>query len=144
MTVIVWDGKVLAADRKSVFGSTPMRARKVFLVVAPNGRIALVGYSGSAPFVAAHLAWLRGGERPTFTHPEFKWSVLLIDDARNVWWRGESADYWERQLCRRAVIGSGSDYALGAMAHGADAVAAVRIASKLDIQCGMGVDVVRF
>ena len=39
---------------------------------------------------------------------------------------------------------NGADYALGAMMHGADALKAVRIASRLDNSCGFGVDVVRF
>ena len=37
-----------------------------------------------------------------------------------------------------------ADYALGAMHAGVDARRAVRIASRLDIESGMGVDVVRF
>ena len=144
MTVVVWDGKVLAGDRKSVLGGTPMRTRKVFRVIAPNKRVALIGYSGSNAFVRAHLAWLNGGDRPTFTHEKFDWAVMLVDDERKIWFRSWTADYWDRFLCRRWAIGAGCDYALGAMDQGADAVEAVRAASRLDIGCGLGVDVVRF
>lgn len=42
------------------------------------------------------------------------------------------------------AIGSGRGEALGAMAMGADARRAVEIASRLNVGCGLGVDVIRF
>jgi ATP-dependent protease HslVU (ClpYQ) peptidase subunit len=39
-----------------------------------------------------------------------------------------------------AAWGSGRDFALGALAKGADAIEAVRIASRFCTSCGMGID----
>jgi ATP-dependent protease HslVU (ClpYQ) peptidase subunit len=39
------------------------------------------------------------------------------------------------------AIGSGADYAMGAMAVGADAKRAVEVTSDLYCRCGLGVDV---
>ncbi len=144
MTTIAWDGRELAGDRMATIGGTPIPYRKVFRVTAPNGRRALVGYSGSGAFVGAHLNWLRGGERPAFAHERFNWGVLLIDDAGIVWHRCAWADYWERLRVRNWALGSGADYALAAMALGRSAREAVRLAHRLDHQTGLGVDVVCF
>lgn len=112
MTVIAWDGKVLAADRMSHIGGTPLPPmRKIHRLVAPNGKQAL----------------------------------MLIEQPRWVWYRSDNANRWDLLgACSGWAIGSGCDYALGAMEAGATAQEAVRIASRLDNQCGMGVDVVRF
>lgn len=146
MTCVAWDGEQLAGDRLGIWSGMRTRCRKVFRVIAPNGRIALVGYSGTMAFVRAHLHWLAGGERPTFTGPEFRWSVMMIDDRRNVWLRGDNADYWDKMMGpgERLAIGSGADFALASMLLGKSAPDAVRIASRLDHGTGGGVDVVRF
>ena len=144
MTCIAWDGRELVADRQCTIGGTPIPFRKVYRVRAPNRRVALVGYCGTAAFVRAHLHWLAGGERPEFRHERFRWSVLMIDDERRVWRRDEDADFWEEMLVRYWALGSGAEYALGVMAAGHSAREAIRIASKLDNQTGLGMNVVRF
>lgn len=144
MTCIAWDGRLLAGDRLCRFGQTPTTHRKVYRVQAPCGRRALVGYSGNMAFIKAHLHWLHGGERPDFTHGDFNWTVLMVDDRRQLYIRTTCSDYWERLGIKRFAIGSGADFAMGAMECGVNAVEAVRIASRLDIGCGRGVDAVSF
>lgn len=146
MTTIAWDGHTLAGDRRVAYGDTPMVTSfpKVRRVVAPNKRVALIGFSGSAAFASAFLAWLKGGERPSF-RVDNSWTVMLIDDRKGVWVRSSTSDAWE--LVGRRVnwaIGSGCDYALGAMHVGADAARAVRAAAGLDVNTGFGVDKVCF
>lgn len=121
-----------------------MPYRKVFRVMAPNRRRALVGYCGSGAFIAAHLHWLRGGERPAFTHARFEWQVLMVDDSFRVWSRCDDADYWDPRTLPRWAVGSGADLAIGAMACGKTAREAVRIACRYDFKSGLGVDVVKF
>lgn len=147
MTIIAWDGKVLAADRLSTIGGTPLPpTRKIHRLTAPNGKQALVGFSGSTGFAASFLHWMKGGDEPALKSGEdMKWAIMLIQEPRWVWYRSDNANRWDLLgACSGWAIGSGCDYALGAMQAGASAQEAVRIASRLDNQCGLGVDTVRF
>lgn len=72
-----------------------------------------------------------------------KTCVMIIDEKHRVWvadgrriYTRINHPYW--------AIGSGADYALAAMHCGRTAAQAVRLASKLDINSGIGVDCVRF
>jgi len=148
LTTVAWDGHTLAGDRLTSYGGTPMRCSspKVSKVVAPNGRVALVGFTGSLAFQVEYLAWLNGGDRPTVKVPENTgWSVLMVDDELNVWLRSDGSDVWTLLGNRvKWAAGSGCDYALGAMATGATAEEAVHVSTHYDIHTGMGVDAVRF
>lgn len=148
MTIIAWDGKALAGDRMSTVGGTPIHSAtpKVYRLRAPNGRLALVGFGGSNAFCASYLHWMRGGEEPQPKPGEdMKWQIIAIVEPRWVWYRSDTANRWDLfGAMSYWAIGSGCDYALGAMEHGATAREAVKISSLLDNQCGMGVDVVRF
>lgn len=147
MTTIAWDGRTLAGDAMTTWGGTPMRAcvPKVHKVTAPNGRKALVGFSGSLAYGNAYLAWLNGGDKPDPKVPESTgWTVIMVDDEGGIWQRSDTSDAWTL-LGRRVnwACGSGADYALGAMAAGATAEQAVKIASNLDTNTGFGVHAVR-
>jgi len=110
----------------------------VHRVSAPDGRRYIVGTAGLAADARAYLQWIRGeiAERPTFVDL----SVMLIDDDRRIWLYTDKTHGYEQVHARKWAIGTGCDYALGAMAAGADAVAAVKIASRLDVGTGMGVN----
>lgn len=143
MTTIAWDGKTMAGDRLSHMEYTmPITVRKVHRMRAPNGRIALIGFAGAMSITGAYLAWMRGGEKPSM--PGQRWAILLADDEGVVWYRCDGADVWDRIGPGKHSIGSGRDFAMGAMAYGATAREAVLIASNLDLQTGRGVDVVGF
>lgn len=142
MTTIAFDGFTLAGDRQSTYGNTPVRTRpKVHRVTAPDGRRFIVGMAGLAADARAYLQWLRG--EITGRPPFVDMSAMLIDDARRIWIYNDKSHGYEQIHTRQWAIGSGCDYALGAMAAGADAVAAVKIASRLDVCTGMGVSVLR-
>lgn len=146
MTTIAWDGNELAADRKSHIGGVPSGGvTKVHRVIAPNRRVALVGFSGSMAYGNAYLHWLAGGEQPEQQKfAEAKWAILMIDDRRTVYYRCDRCNVWDCLGRMPWAMGSGGDIARGAMAHGASATEAVRVASRLDIETGFGVNVVRF
>lgn len=143
MTVIAFDGHVLAGDRKATFGGTPNASRKVHRVVK-DGTVGLFGFSGSGSFCRAYLHYLRTDERWTEPRGEYTWTVLCVGADGMVWQRTDNACGWEPVGRRQWAIGSGADYALGAMAAGKTAREAVLIAARLDNSCGLGVDVVRF
>lgn len=118
---------------------------KVRRLVAPNGRVALIGFAGSMAYGGAYLHWLAGGEAPDMrTFGDSKWAILMVDDRRILHYRCDRSNVWDSLGCSKWAMGTGGDIARGAMAHGATAVEAIRIASNLDIETGWGVDVVRF
>ena len=140
MTVIAWDGKTLAGDRQTTHDNTPTLTRKVYRIRHPRGGHVLIGCSGHSgdcqEYIRAALGEIT--EKPNFS----SLLVLLIDQQGKAWgmnerlvWWAIDAPYWS--------IGSGCDFALGAMHAGKTAREAVLIASKLDKSCGLGVDVVR-
>lgn len=141
MTTIVWDGKVLAADRQRTEYGTPTITRKVYRIAAKGGRRFLVGYSGNTDDCVAMMRWMRGrADRPA---PK-SLHAMSIDEKRRIWVCGESLVWYDIRGFKFWAIGSGADYAMGAMMMGADARRAVRIAAKLDQSTGGGVDVVAF
>lgn len=143
MTVIAWDGQTLAADRQRTFGGTPTTMRKARKIVAPDGRVFLVGCCGRSDFIQMFLAWLEGGERPSFPVTE-DFAAIVIDQRHRIWVIHDTLIYVEVFGIALWGIGSGGNYAMGAMEHGATAAQAVKVASRLDINCGLGVDCVSF
>ncbi len=136
MTTIAWDGTTLAADRQCTNGGTPMPATKLFSAVH-NGRRYLYGLSGTEDFAVGFRRWCEGrGPQPDAPHGEL--TVLCVDDKGRLWWAGGRM-IWTRVTAPKWATGSGADYALGAMHAGASAVEAVRIASRLDVNTGLGV-----
>lgn len=119
-----------------------MPAKKVLRITAPDGRKFLVGCSGCAYASTSFVAWLQGGDKPSLAS-DVEFCAMVVDERRRVWMLGRELVYLQINMPQWA-IGSGADYALGAMAAGADPERAVRIASRLDVSCGLGVNVVRF
>lgn len=141
MTVVAYDGKTLAADRQATYGNTPFPVTKIFRVGND-----LVAGSGDWSECLAFLEWYEsvkfaklGGSPPK---PDFKEGFGILVIRNGELWR------YERELVPFLInvpfwaIGSGADYALGAMACGKSAKEAVEIACQFDINCGLGVDVV--
>lgn len=139
MTTIAWDGTTLAGDRQTSWGNTPTPTTKVFRVVR-DGYPVIFGCAGLTYDCDSYKRWAFGEitERPAFT----ELAVMLIDHRRRLWFTTEKM-IWSRINAPVWACGSGSDYALGAMHAGADAVQAIRIATKLDFQTGLGVTTVR-
>lgn len=140
MTTIAWDGETLAADRQSTWGGTPVRTRKVFKVRHPIHGTWLFGCSGAAHDCDAFVRWARGlGAEVALGDMR----ILAIHESGSVW-TADGALKWSLMRVKRWAIGSGGDYALGAMVAGCDAREAVQIAMELDVHTGIGVDCVRF
>lgn len=143
MTVIAWDGQTLSSDRQRTIGGTPTTMRKARKVTAPDGRQFLVGCCGRSDFIQMFLAWLAGGERPVFPVTE-DFYALVIDQKRRLWVIHDTLIYVQVTGIPHWAIGSGGNYAIGAMQFGATSAEAVRVACRLDVNCGLGVDSVRF
>lgn len=137
MTTIAWDGKTLAGDRQRACGNTPVPTTKVFRATKRNDPCMVAyGCAGDSNDCIAFQEWVRGGEKPAFK----SLAVLAVDEAGHPWYMDEGAKWWP---IGRPVwaVGSGADYAIGAMAAGKSAREAVEIATEWDVHTGLGVDV---
>lgn len=141
MSVIAWDGKMLAADRMAVS----------FDLAVPVCKIERLGnevlaWTGTQEHGLLLLVWYRNGAKPA-EWPAFQrtddWTRLVIASANGV-------RFYEREpipqtvSSKRAAWGSGRDFALGAMEMGATAYQAIITASSFSINCGCGVDAYEF
>lgn len=138
MTVIVWDGKTLAADKRGSshgYGYTVTKVHRL----RDGGLVALSGDGDSA---MALLVWLNAARNPALYPPEQKdndtCAFVVEPDGRTVSY-GKSP-YPQVIEDRTYAMGHGRDFALAAMHMGADARKAVEVACALDFFCGNGID----
>lgn len=140
MTVIAWDGRMLAADRLASYNGHKRSATKIFRLDSQR----LVAFAGTAPIAHAVLAWLRDSERKIEAFPK------SADTHAFVVHRDGHAECYEGEAHPVPVLepffasGAGRDYALAAMHLGYDARRAVEVACALDIYCGNGIDTLTF
>jgi hypothetical protein len=126
LTTVAWDGKKLAVDSR-VMGSCIRSEAGVKLFHVEELWIA---GSGNYEDVLLAVKWYRDG------CPDIK--PTLGDDFAMLIKRGERVYRVEKRLMEWEVIapfvaaGSGVELALGAMAMGASAIEAVKIASRFD------------
>lgn len=141
MTVIVWDGTTLAADRQGV--ATEMRSIRT-KIYRNDEREIVYGYTGDLARGLIVIDWyLKGADPNQFPkHQEGiddSWGRLIVAD-KNGCRCYEDSPFPLPVEQQYMAWGSGRDYAMGALAMGADARKAVEIASKFCITCGLGVD----
>jgi hypothetical protein len=136
MTTAAFDGEWLVADR--LMGSRHT-VNKIFDL--GDGRY-LTGCGDYCQLIEV-AEWLKAGSPPD-AKPDVDGDTdfLLIEKGRPHWL---TVPYLRKvRLTERvAAVGSGSQYALGAMAAGADARKAVQIATTFDPSTGKGIDAVR-
>lgn len=140
MTVIAWDGKMIAADKLSDWGRSKVLVTK--LRVLGNDEVA--GLAGNASRVMAMLQWYRDGADPVkfpYEANKEREGTLIIASASGV--RSYShTPYAEEPDKGPMAYGWGRDFALAAMACGRTASEAVRVTNQLCSKTGLGVDFV--
>lgn len=138
MTVIVWDGTTLAADRLTVQGHTSRRATKI----ARSSNYIMGGSGEMATLLQMHQWVCEGRHLVRFPKdqmdPENFVDYLLV--SREGVWRYENAPLAIKVEEPVYALGAGAQCAYGAMAMGGNAVDAVEIASRYNNMCGGGVD----
>lgn len=141
MTIIVWDGKTMAADKQTNDGNQKIKCTKIFKW---NGH--LLGGAGSAALIELMFKWFKdGAEQDEFpdsitTDSDEDCHLLVITpDAKIMTYENCSypQDYTENKVF---ALGCGSPYAYAAMSMGADAYRAVEVTCEHDSTCGMGID----
>ncbi len=140
MTVIAWDGKSIAADKRSERGEIVGTVTKLF-----SGRdgcaLATCGMLTKGLML---IEWFNEGsdreEWPKFQSTD-EFSNLIVAKKGELWIYGQDslpltiADKFH-------AWGSGAEFAIGAMAMGATAEEAVLVANRHCASCGHGVDVI--
>ncbi len=149
MTVIAWDGKTLAADKRACLGGLIRTTTKIFRAFDPvTSDGVLVGYGGDAACGEELLAWFKRGAKPEEYPPLRKpedWARLLVIGRGGTICFYENTPYPVKFARGQAfAIGSGRDFALAAMQCGKTAQEAVEVATVFDNGCGNGVDTLEF
>lgn len=143
MTVIAWDGRTLAADKRVSYGNMSRTTTKIRRVGD-----CLVGIAGSGSIGLAVVEWLGNGADPA-AFPKLQEdaddhaNVLVIrpDGCIEEYARTAYPTVYEDKF---AAIGSGRDFAVAAMHLGKTAREAVEVACLFDTGCGNGIDTLEF
>lgn len=141
MTVVAWDGRYIAADKQSTCAGLKTTVTKLRRLLPSKEVLACTGDFDSALMM---MDWYEHGAKPSewpaCQADKEAWTRLIVATAAGV-------KVYERQPVAMHVHekymawGSGRDYAIGAMAFGADAEHAISIACHFDAGCGMGFDI---
>lgn len=137
MTVIAWDGKYLAADRRATAQDTlTYSTRKI--EKGKNGE--LLATVGDADAGRAMIEWRKGkGDFPTFPE-DCDVELIVITKAKKILIFGPRFEQPIEIFDKFMAWGSGRGYAMACMALGLRADEAVIMASRFDPGCGGGVD----
>lgn len=137
MSVIAFKHGVLAADSRAYGGNwqaSPGQKTKIHLL-ADGSRVGITSAAIGTP--ERFLAWLRAGADPakwTGDKPECR--ALMVKPSGEVFLASDSVHFSGPITSDCYAIGSGCDFAMGAMLAGASSEEAVRIACRLDPHCG--------
>jgi hypothetical protein len=141
MTTIATDGRTIAADGASFFGWERATHVKRKLMVRDG---LVFGLSGNGSMLPPLMAWYASGHVPKDVPKDSEksdgWSLVvasvsgIIQLSDSMLYPFEARDF--------TATGSGSSYAMGAMAHGASPLEAVRIAAGLDAFTGGDIQVI--
>lgn len=143
MTVIVWDGETLAADRMASDRAAKWRTDKI--VVNDEQLVTGVGPAASIHEV---MAWyLNGKNEDSFPQCQLdpdKMCNLIVVSPRIGLVRYENLFTPVTHGFSQCAFGEGRDFAYGALASGANAEDAVRAANQFSLYCGLGVQSYRY
>lgn len=140
MTVIAWDGKTLAADRKMEMGGGQFPVRKI-----QRHEGLLIGSAGDLARAYEMVNWcLKGrqsGKLPPPVDGAYARLLVIQHDGPLIYANNE---FPIDILLPYAAIGSGQDYAITAMHLGKTAKESVEVACQLCAGCGLGIDTLSF
>lgn len=145
MTVIAWDGKTMAADKRTNWGGLGSITVKIHRVYrAQSDDYVLAGCAGNTAQIAELLYWLSAGAKPE-TFPAAQRDLKECVSMLMVLPDGTLCQYENTAfpipiLDKQWAIGSGRDFALAAMHLGRTAAEAVGVACHFDSYCGNGID----
>lgn len=139
MTTVAYKDGVLAADRRVTFGAV----KDAFSTKIARGQNGLIGVAGALTLSRRALRWFVEGEtseRPAFSLGDKIAQAIIVRPSGALEFHDDAG--WAQIETSQPyyALGTGAEFAYGAMASGASAVEAVEIASRFDLQSGDGVD----
>lgn len=143
MTIVAWDGKMLAADKQAVVASQKYPVTKVYRVDADR----LAGISGHLGRGTTIVAWLRGGavlDQFPKSNADYDYTQVMVVSRAGDILVYENGAYPFTVNREQHCIGSGRDFGLSALFLGLNAESAVVHASNYSADCGLGVDTLTF
>jgi hypothetical protein len=138
MTLAIYDSQTLVTDSMTTWGNLPLETRLNKAVICGSWVIVLAGdLPGILPIRAALENKTFGPDElpvlPSVPADDSKYEALAIGPDRLCWYCRTGLPV---ELAMPVIgIGSGMDFAIGAIAAGADALTAARIAVQYDLQC---------
>lgn len=139
MTVIAWDGKTLAADKRASNSGLIFPVTKIF-----KHRGCLIGGAGDFDRINETIAWFAAGadpaKMPPYARSNDDYVALLVIEPNGSILKYERSAVPFKIEAPFFAIGSGRDFAMAAMHLGRSAVEAVQVACALETGCGNGVD----
>jgi hypothetical protein len=138
MTTLAWDGRTLAADKRTCSNGIARTCTKLW-------QLGDYVYAGTGPFDEVLLVrkWLELGapsERPPhFDEGGIRGMVLHIPTGKLSVVEGKATVMWEVEEPFHAE-GSGREFALSALAFGKNAREAIAFAGQFDLATGNGID----
>lgn len=136
MSTVAWDGKSLAADSVGASGSTLVTTGKLYHL--PNGEAAATtgDYAAGQIMVEWYQAGADLAEYPKCQANEDSNATLIVAKPGGACCFYSMHPHVVTVMDPFMAWGSGRDYALGAMAMGADAAKAVHVACRFDAWSG--------
>lgn len=140
MSVIAFDGKIIAADRRAIYGDTISTCRKIFKIDDET----IVAFGGDLDQGHRLMEWYKGGGKvhdwPNNVGGDSCPYCMFIVVIRGICFHYERTPYPIASRDDFIAFGCGREVALGVMAMGGDAIKAVEIASRFIYSCGNGID----
>lgn len=143
MTTISWKQGYMAADTQMTIGNCSMQTEKIYGIPG----LGVIGIAGAGSIMSRVLEWWANGcegDPPTLTEEERNRDLTcgaLLATSEGVFIL-EDGIYPSVVKQDYVAIGSGSDFAMAAMAMGKSAEEAIREAMRHDIYTGGSVDVI--
>lgn len=142
MSVVVWDGKTIAADRQGTCADMRIIEPKIIARHRHDG-IVVCAWTGESAYGRELVNWYFEdaipSAYPTYQRDKEEWCRLIVASTNRVLYF-ERSPYPFEVHDPYLAWGSGRDFAMGALAMGADAIKAVEITSLFSTSCGHGVD----
>lgn len=135
MTTVAWDGQTLAVDKMATFNTSKFKTKKLF----DCGEFMFAG-CGDLAHVHEIAHWLLDPEYEPDIKEAESTGIVIHKDSGKAYMVTTKPVRLMPMLSKRFAVGSGSMAALGVMEAGGTAVDAIKIASKVDIYTGLGVD----
>ena len=136
MTTIVITETEIAYD--SQVTTSNQRHRCAFEKVQSRGGC-IFAFAGDASLFEACMKWYLNGAKPKKA-PKGDWHMAVVTKSNMWWYTYESRN--GVKVVAPLTLGSGADFAAGALEHGATAREAVAVAAKRDIYTGYDIKVI--